>query len=277
MKSSLVLFIKKYTPVDDRQAEILADYAMMTWLPLPREVRYLHITADPGLNTNVVMVMEAVCQGGFVADGELTYQSILRILDALPGVTPIISEGAIAEQDLLSLLENGHQPSCGLAQMQGQQPNLQPIMFNAFGYKVIIGNFNLPNSIKAHCIQVHLSASTDLPKPRDFERDAAWIRTSLYDVLALGVDLAIMDDFDTNLYGWGRMSNQLTDRQQLQLEIASIRNTSLDDAKSSVGKVGTLALRHALALARQAERKGLVAMIARELKRRGEEEWPWER
>lgn len=88
----------------------------------------------------------------------------------------------------------------------------------------------------------------------------------------MSIDLTIMQDFDTDLYGWGRMSNQLTDRQQLQLEIASISNTSLEDAKSSVGKIGTLALRHAIALARKSERKGLITMISRELKKRGEEE-----
>lgn len=90
--------------------------------------------------------------------------------------------------------------------------------------------------------------------------------------MLVAIDLNILRDFDTNLYGCGRMSNQLTDRQQLQLEVARIYNTSVEDAKSSIVPASTNALCHALALARQENRKTLAQMIARELKRRGEEE-----
>lgn len=86
------------------------------------------------------------------------------------------------------------------------------------------------------------------------------------------VDLTILQDFDPRLYGWGGMANQLTDRQHLQVEVARIYNTSVDDAKSSIGVASANALRHALALARKSERKGLITMISRELKKRGEQE-----
>lgn len=83
------------------------------------------------------------------------------------------------------------------------------------------------------------------------------------------VDLTIMDDFDTSLYGWGGMRANLTDRQRLQLEIARVLNTSVSDAKHNVAGMSDDGLRHALALAKHRELKTLTKMLEVETRKRG--------
>jgi hypothetical protein len=79
------------------------------------------------------------------------------------------------------------------------------------------------------------------------------------------VDLNIMSDFHIGLYGRNH-DPTLTARERLQLGIAHIIKTSVEDARYSIKHADKEALKHALALA--GDRKTLKKAIEAELRRR---------
>lgn len=276
MKDQIVEFIQKHTVANKEEAAFIADYAIATWRPLPPIVKYLRIFDEKSRNTRWATVMASICRKPLVQLGTFSSHDALLYSIRKHQPTTLILDMDIPRREikrLIPVLQAGAEPDRALITMYSEQA----VVTKCFGYKVLLGGISFSNhpGINSRCLSVRIThpASELKAWPEDvFTNDARALRYALMNEYEHEIDLSVMHDFDTNLYGWGRMSNQLTDRQQLQLEIASISNTSLEDAKSSVGKIGTLALRHAIALARKSERKGLVTMIARELKKRGEEE-----
>jgi hypothetical protein len=272
MKAKVMKFIKKYAPVDDEQAGVLADYALATWQPLPDQVKYLHISGGPEFGKTIVgLVMEAICQYPLVADGQCTYSSLLSELDSHSPVTLIVNEGAIPQSDLFNLLAFGWHKLYGICRMVKTETGLGLKSHNAFGYKVILDDlpFSDPGLV-SKCIRVDLVQRDFIASNGGFHDDAIAINNALHNnspEYATQYDLTIMDDFDAELYSKDR--RQMTARERLQVNLANILYTSVADAKTTVGKSKTNLLEYALALAEhEGQAKTMVKMLQAELKRR---------
>lgn len=163
MKEILVDFIRKYAPVSDEQAGVLADYALATWQPLPREIKYLHITGDHGTGKTILgRVMTAVCKNPLVAQG-LSYSAMLDQLDSVHPTTLIIQEGDVHNLELRELLEFSFSENHSIIQMcQREDGSVFPRFYKVHGYKIIISRlpFSQP-AIASRCIRVELRASQE--------------------------------------------------------------------------------------------------------------------
>ena len=272
MKAEVMKFIKKYAPVDNEQASVLADYALATWQPLPDRVKYLHITGERGSGKTIVrQVMEAICQYPLVADGQCSYSFLLNQLDSLSPVTLIVEEGAIQPSELFNLLAFGWHKLYGICQMVRTETGLGLKSYNAFGYKVILDDlpFSDPGLV-SKCIQVSLVQRDSIVSNGSLADDAIAINNALRNnspEYTTQFDLTIMDDFDTELYSKDR--RQMTARERLQVNLANILYTSVADAKTTVGKSKTNLLEYALALAeKEGQSKTMVKALQAELKRR---------
>lgn len=273
MKSKLIKFIKKYSLVTDEQANILADYALATWQPVPSEVRYLHITSDSKSGNSIVgRVMENICQYPLVADGQCTYLSLRNELNTLSPVTLIVKEGALPRIELRQLLEFGWHKNYSIIEMVEAGEGVVPTVYKVHGYKIILGELPFFDpGILTRCIPVALENNTKtLSCPlTHFSDDAIEInhllRENSPDYITQ-YDLSILDDFDTDLYDKDR--RRMTPKERLQVDLANILFTSVADARSKIGSETTKVLRYALALVEKEGGKTITKILRAELKRR---------
>lgn len=185
MKEILVDFIKKYAPVSDEQAGALADYALSTWQPLPRQVKYLHITGKSGAGkTTLGRVMRAICKNSFSLCGFSSHIGRLYALDMMSPCTLIIEEGDIDDGELQVILQQGYEDTSRIAamhQVSDSSAELEPAICNVFGHKVIISRnpFQHP-AIQSKCIEIELGGNRrDVLDFSDFGNDVAQIQVIL--------------------------------------------------------------------------------------------------
>lgn len=282
MKDILIEFIKRYAPVDDEQAGILADYALATWHPLPDEVMYLHITGDRGTGKTILgRVMAAICKNPMIDNG-FSPVGLLTALDMRYPATLIIDDANVKSNDLRTLLECGWGKYISITRMiETEKGAFYPEVYKTHGYKIILSHqpFNNP-SIERRCIRVNLNSrkhdfiSQIVFDEKQFASDAsamAVMLSAMYELDDDGneqkhFDLSILDDFDTDLYGMDR--RKMTPKQRLQVKLANILYSSVAEAKHTVRNEKTEVLEHALALATHEGQKSMSKMLSAELNRR---------
>ncbi len=163
MKEILFDFIKKYAPVSDEQAGVLADYALSTWQPLPTEVKYMHITGGPGTGKTITgKVMAAVCKNPLWMEGFESQSDRLSVLDSLYPTTCIIEKDELMMGELEYILKNGYEKSTSVMQIKVKGGEWVLVSYRIYGHKIILGGMTFANpAIESRCIRVHLI-------PRDF-------------------------------------------------------------------------------------------------------------
>jgi len=180
MKNKLIQFIKQYAPVEDEQAGILADYALATWQPLPREVKYLHITGGPRTGkTTIGRVMAAVCKTPLLLTGFESQSALFDVLNSLYPATCIIEEDELMMGELEFILKNGYEEGKLVMQIKVKDGEWVPVTYKIFGHKIILGGITFANpAIESRCIRISLISRDYFPNIFTHPAWQVWFRDS---------------------------------------------------------------------------------------------------
>ncbi len=187
-------FIHQYLDARDAVDDVLAEYAIQTWLPPGESVKYLHIKGRPGTGkTRAGLVMEAICWKSTWLKGcespfgymkamqtsQIDHPSTL-IFDDIDfsndfNYAPTLYAGSTRHERLIRMQENS------------DDSGFAPVVFNVFGPKIILwdGEFLSP-SLRTKCIVVRLCGLSRMDIPQvlidsDFRARRQAIRMVLYE------------------------------------------------------------------------------------------------
>jgi hypothetical protein len=106
IKEQVQNFIHKYLDVHPEAEAVIADYALRTWQPRPKAVKYLQFVGMPNSGkTRAGAVMAAICQNPLKADGNMSPASLLYLMDEECPCT-LILDGAYTHNDPESTISN---------------------------------------------------------------------------------------------------------------------------------------------------------------------------
>lgn len=172
-------FIHQYLEVSPKAEEIIADYALKTWLPVPPSLKYLQFVG--GLNTGKTRagaVMRAICKDP-IDYFDMSSTSLITKLDMIGGT--LLLNGDNLPNDSSIILRNGNVKGNRIIRVLEQDGAIASVNFNVYGYKVIFmrSKFQDP-SLQSKCISIPLSGMTreEIPQilTNHFAREAIEIR-----------------------------------------------------------------------------------------------------
>ena len=181
IKEQVQNFIHKYLDVHPEAEVVIADYALRTWQPRPKAVKYLQFVGMPNSGkTRAGAVMAAICQNPLEANGNMSPASLLYLMDEKCPCTLILDDTFThndPESTIAKILIFGAEDSNRIW-------NAEPRALEVFGYKVVISTrkFREP-AIQSKCITVKLTETERNEIPRflsgEFEKDSAEIQQAL--------------------------------------------------------------------------------------------------
>ena len=181
IKEQVQNFIHKYLDVHPEAEAMIADYALRTWQPRPKSVKYLQFIGMPNSGkTRAGAVMEAICYNPLKATGNTSPASLLYLMDEKCPCTLILDDAYThndPESTIAKILNFGAVDSCRIW-------NAEPRALEVFGYKVVISTLKFRDpAIQSKCITVKLSETQRNEIPRflsdEFEKDSAEIQQAL--------------------------------------------------------------------------------------------------
>lgn len=181
IKEQVQSFIHKYLDVHPEAEAVIADYALRTWQPRPKAVKYLQFIGNPSSGkTRAGAVMAAICYNPLKATGNTSPASLLYLMDEKCPCT-LILDGAYTHNDPESTIAKIL--NCG-AEDSYRIWNAEPRALDVFGYKVVISTLKFREpAIQSKCITVKLSETKRNEIPRflsdEFEKDSAEIQQVL--------------------------------------------------------------------------------------------------
>lgn len=188
IKEQVQKFIHKYLDVHPEAEAAIADYALRTWQPRPKEVKYLQFIGNPATGkTRAGAVMAAICRNPLKADGSTSPASLAYLMGKEPPCTLILDEAYThndPNSELTKILNIGGRDGNYILKMVPEGERLSAKGFDVFGYKVLmtVRKFRDP-AIQSRCITVTLTGTERNDIPRflngEFEKDSAEIRQAL--------------------------------------------------------------------------------------------------
>ena len=177
LKEQVEAFITKYLAVHPEAVPVIADYALQTWQPRSKTVKYLHFYGEQGTGkTRASLVMKAICQYAFLANEEITEMALLEKINQ--GVCVPIFDIDYPEKAKIvkHILLNGS--------VEDNAIIWRLRTFNVFGYKVICSMRKFRDeAIEACCISVRLTGTDNMVLARPLEDEFRQDRVSIQQVL----------------------------------------------------------------------------------------------
>lgn len=179
-------FVHKYLEVDPTSEELIVDYALKTWEPLPSEVKYLQFTGEAySGKTRACKVMEAICRHPVKINGGSYLRHLFEAVDkAFPCVLIIDAVDSRRQNKPVKILEAGNSNNKRIMSSATNEDGFSIKSFNVFGYKAITSRRKFSNpAIQSRCIEIKMRGVTrdDIPLILDeeFGKDCVKIQRDL--------------------------------------------------------------------------------------------------
>ncbi len=183
IKEQVQNFIHKYLDVTDNNEAVIADYALKTWQPIQKTIKYLQFVGNHRTGkTRAGEVMAAICHKAIKLPRYTTPDTMILRISHRPSCVAIFEEIDFVahEKRIEKILINGDSKEKFFTIInEGEVSN-----FSVFGYKVILSMREFQNpAVRSRCIIVRLTETNriDISRALDgnFEKDSAEIQQAL--------------------------------------------------------------------------------------------------
>jgi hypothetical protein len=183
-------FIRRYCDVEPFWEELMAHYAMMTWVyDKFSAVPYLRFQGEPGSGkTRALQVTGSLCYKAIFGGGATTISPLFRLLDVYRG-TFVIDEADYRHSDLWSdivkILNSGYMRGVPVMRTGKDGDSYEPQVFEVFGPKILSTREEFKDhALETRCITLRPhehNIRPDIPRqlPEAFDNEAQELRNKL--------------------------------------------------------------------------------------------------